>query len=212
MDELSITLAPDLFPGDRPFQTAIKPYCEDLLARLGDHMPGKLKHLNRVGGLMGRVCVIMGMNEQDAFIHAQAARMHDIGYLSRPRSEWRTDEKPDDAEKLRRRILHTVEGEKILGESPVAEHNFIILAREMALYHHEKLDGTGPHGEDRLSRTIQILGAVDAYDGDQVTANKPGVPVRTPQEALERLYTEKKYAGGYREDILQAIAQAENLS
>ncbi len=211
MDETSTTLSPGLFPGDRPFQTAIKPYCEDILARLGDHMPGKLRHSNRVGALMTRVCLHLGMDEAEALLHGEAARMHDIGYISRPRAEWRTDEKPDEGEKLRRRILHTVEGEKMLGECPVPEHEFIILAREMALLHHERLGGDGPHGQGRLSRAIQVLGPVDAFDGDQVTANKPGVPERSPQEALNRLRSHEKYAGAYREDLLNAIAVTENL-
>ena len=212
MDELSTTLSPDLFPNDRPFQTAIKPYCEDMLARLGDHMPGKLKHSSRVGALMARICLHHGMSTSEALLHGEAARLHDIGYLSRPRSEWRTDDKPDEGEKLRRRILHTVEGEKMLGECPTCEHSFIILAREMALLHHERLSGDGPHRQTRLSRTIQLLGPVDAFDGDQITANKPGVPERTPQETLTRLRTHKKYTGAYREDILDAIATMENLS
>lgn len=138
-----------------------------------------------------------------------AARLHDIGYFMHPVSTWVTEEKPDAAEKLKRKLLHTNDGRNVLLECPV-DHPFITLAAEGALEHHELLNGQGPYGKTDLSSFIEIIGACDAYDGDAIL--KPGVTPKTGQEILDRMTTAAKYENGYRQDVLKALAAVENLT
>lgn len=57
---------------------------------------------------------------------------------------------------------HPVYGARILGDSPR-----LIMAREIALHHHEKYNGTGyPHGikGDAIPLSARIVALADVYD------------------------------------------------
>lgn len=202
---LSTALDSRLFSEDDDFRLAVKPFCEKLLKDIKAHMPEKLAHANRVGKLVTQFCLHAGMSAEDALIYGEAARLHDIGYLSRERKEWRSNEKPDPALSLRRKIWHTKGGNDILGQCDSLTHRFITEARSMARLHHERLDGKGPHGLTDLPEIVKIVGAIDAFDGDKVP--KPGVEPRTPQEALDRLRTCDKYQGAYDPEIVEEFGR-----
>ena len=63
---------------------------------------------------------------------------------------------------------HPMEGRKILEEMPnIDDGNFNIIAKEMALYHHERWDGSGyPYGVsgEAIPLCARILGAADVLD------------------------------------------------
>ncbi len=63
---------------------------------------------------------------------------------------------------------HPMEGRKILEEMPpIDDGTFNIIAKEMALYHHERWDGSGyPYGVagDTIPLCARILGAADVLD------------------------------------------------
>ena len=63
---------------------------------------------------------------------------------------------------------HPMEGRKILeGMPPIDDGSFNIIAKEMALYHHERWDGSGyPYGVagDTIPLCARILGAADVLD------------------------------------------------
>ncbi len=211
---LSTELDPGLFPGDYDFRQKIKPFCEKLLEALGQHMSEKLAHANSVGKLVTQFCLHAGMSAEDALMHGQAARMHDVGYISRPREAWRTEGKPDPELSLERKILHTGAGKALIDTFCLAQsgHPFLAEAGEMALLHHERIDGNGPRGIPgaELSRIVKIVGAIDAWDGDQIP--KPGVEPRTPQEALDRLRYTPKYQDAYDLEIVEEFGQMLGLS
>jgi|GEM_PF-5124417 len=209
MDSLSVELPDDLYPDDDIYALQVKPYCDKLLRRLLAHMPAKLEHSNRVGSLTFKTALQMGHNRQQSLQMGEAARLHDIGYFMHPVSTWVSENKPDPGEKLRRKLLHTHDGSKVIMGCP-AEHSFITLAAEGAMEHHELLNGNGPYGKMSLSPFIEILGACDAYDGDAIL--KPGVTPKTSQEILNRMTTAAKYENGYRRDVLAALSAVEGLS
>ena len=61
-----------------------------------------------------------------------------------------------------------MEGRKLLEFlPPIEEGKFNVTAKEMALYHHEKWDGSGyPYGlsEDAIPLSARIMAAADALD------------------------------------------------
>lgn len=63
---------------------------------------------------------------------------------------------------------HPMEGRKILEEMPIIDDgSFNIIAKEMALYHHERWDGSGyPYGVsgEAIPLCARILGAADVLD------------------------------------------------
>ncbi len=63
---------------------------------------------------------------------------------------------------------HPMEGRKILeGMPPIDDGSFNLIAKEMALYHHERWDGSGyPYGVagDTIPLCARILGAADVLD------------------------------------------------
>lgn len=64
---------------------------------------------------------------------------------------------------------HPMEGRKLLeGMPPIDDGSFNVTAKEMALYHHERWDGSGyPYGisGDAIPLCARIMGAADVLDG-----------------------------------------------
>lgn len=99
---------------------------------------------------------------------AKAAPLHDIGKVGIPDSILTKPGKLTDEEfEIMKR--HTIIGANTLGEvrKRFPDNNFIILGSRIALYHHEKWDGTGyPHGlvEDEIPLSARIMAVADVYD------------------------------------------------
>jgi len=99
-----------------------------------------------------------------------AAPMHDIGKIGVPDAILRKPAglTPDEYEVMRQ---HTVIGAKLLARS---NSSILIMAREIALCHHERWDGTGyPAGlaGDAIPEAARILSIVDVYDA--LTSDRP---------------------------------------
>ena len=96
-----------------------------------------------------------------------AALLHDAGKIRIPQ---RIVNKVGKYTKEEYEIMktHPMEGRKILeGMPPIDEENFNVTAKEMALYHHERWDGSGyPYGVsgDTIPLCARILGAADVLD------------------------------------------------
>jgi putative two-component system response regulator len=98
-----------------------------------------------------------GLPEKDCELMFHASTLHDIGKIGIPDEVLLTPGKltPDDWEKMK---THTVKGAQILAGSSA---EMIKLAEQIALYHHEKWDGSGyPNGLQ--GEGIPLVGRITA--------------------------------------------------
>ena len=96
-----------------------------------------------------------------------AALLHDAGKIRIPQDIVNKFGKYTD-EEYEIMKTHPMEGRKILeGMPPIDDGTFNVTAKEMALYHHERWDGSGyPYGVtgDTIPLCARILGAADVLD------------------------------------------------
>jgi len=92
-----------------------------------------------------------------------AATMHDVGKIAIPDNILRKPDKLTDTE-FEVMKTHTIMGGHILGGSNVT---MLHMAEDIAVFHHEKWDGTGyPHGLEgsAIPMSARIVSIVDVYD------------------------------------------------
>ncbi len=140
---------------------------KELIRRLGlaaeykDNETGL--HVQRMAEYARLIAVEMGFSHKDAETLAAAAPMHDIGKLGIP------DEilcKPGKLTAEEYKIIqgHPEIGARILG-TPDSE--LLLIAQQVALYHHEKWDGSGyPQGlkGDDIPLVARIAAVADVFD------------------------------------------------
>lgn len=124
------------------------------------------------------------LDEQAVSLYTKAAPMHDIGKITIPDKILKKPGKltPEEYELLK---THTTKGGKIVGDvlGNGEDEDYIRIAKDMAVYHHERFDGTGyPEGLKGcaipLSARIMAIAAVfDAL----VTPRVYKVPVSTEE-------------------------------
>jgi putative nucleotidyltransferase with HDIG domain len=89
-----------------------------------------------------------------------SALLHDVGKTKTNTELLTMTEKltEEEFEEMRR---HTIEGYNILSNCKFKDEEI----KFTALYHHEKLDGTGyPYGKKKILETAQIIGLIDCYE------------------------------------------------
>jgi putative two-component system response regulator len=141
-------------------------------------------HGMRVGALTKALALAAGMPPLQALEIGLASELHDIGMLSVPA---RILAKKGPLNAAERAIVerHTDAGAEVLSEGT---HPRILLAREIARYHHARWDGTGY--PERVSGEFIPVGArmcaiTDAYD--MMVCGFGGTARRSMGEALEEL-------------------------
>lgn len=97
-----------------------------------------------------------------------AAPMHDIGKIVIPDAVLKKPGRltPEEFEEIKK---HTVEGGRIIQDviGPVQTPEYVHIAREIAVYHHEKWDGTGyPYGlaKEDIPISARIMALADVFD------------------------------------------------
>lgn len=165
---------------------------KELIRRLGlaaeykDNETGL--HVQRMAEYARLVALEMGFSPSNADTLAAAAPMHDIGKLGIPDSILCKPGKLTD-EEFEIIKSHPVIGAQIL-DNPDSE--LLAMAREVALYHHEKWDGSGyPEGlsgED-IPITARIASIADVYDA--LVSTRPYKRPWTTEQALA-LFEEQK--------------------
>ncbi|MBO8161656.1 MAG: HD domain-containing protein [Thermosipho sp. (in: Bacteria)] len=129
------------------------------IAEIYDEETGN--HIERVGVIAGFIAKKLRLSAETVLKIEQFAPLHDIGKLLVPKEillkrgkltskEWEIIK------------MHTVYGAKIIGDNP----NYRI-AKNIALYHHEKYDGSGyPYGlkNDEIPIEAAITTIADVYD------------------------------------------------
>jgi putative two-component system response regulator len=110
---------------------------QSVAAELHDDATGE--HCYRVGRLASLLAREIGLEDEVCFLIDLAARLHDIGKLVVPDAILL---KPGALTAGERQIMqtHTVAGAEILARSKVPQMH---VAEEIALYHHERWDGSG---------------------------------------------------------------------
>jgi putative two-component system response regulator len=120
------------------------------------------QHTQRVGQLAAIVARAAGLPEQQCDLIRQAAKLHDIGkigirdnILLKPGGLL-----PEEFEQMK---FHAAWGGKILAGS---RFPIIRLAAEIAMYHHEKWDGTGYNGMsgEQIPLAARIVTLADVFD------------------------------------------------
>lgn len=97
-----------------------------------------------------------------------AAPLHDVGKIHIPDAVLNKPGKLDDSEFAMMKS-HAAEGGKIIDrvEESVGDINYLRIAKQMAEYHHERMDGKGyPHGitGDEIPLCAKILAVADVFD------------------------------------------------
>lgn len=120
-------------------------------------------HAERVGALAGALAERLGMDPADRDVLERAAPLHDVGKIGIPDHILR---KPGPLSRQEMELMrtHTTIGAEILEGSRV---RLLRAAREIALHHHERWDGTGyPHGlrGEAIPLPARIVAVADVFD------------------------------------------------
>ena len=153
-------------------------------AEFRDDVTGQ--HTRRVGELSASIAVELGWDPEAVEVLRAAAPLHDVGKIGIPDAIL-LKVGPLTAEEYAVMQTHTTVGAAILSasRSPVFE-----LAREIALTHHERWDGSGyPHrlAGESIPMAGRIVCAADAYDA--LCNERPYKRASSPPEALAEIRT-----------------------
>jgi putative two-component system response regulator len=153
--------------------------CLAAAAEYRDDITGE--HTKRVGEMSAQIAEKLGMHPVMVDLVRQAAPLHDIGKIGIADSILLKPSRLTDEEfEVMKR--HTYIGAEILsrGDSPI-----LLIATEIALYHHERWDGkgycAGLRGE-QIPLSARIVAVADAYDA--LTNDRPYQAARPIDQAL----------------------------
>lgn len=141
---------------------------------------------------------------------AKAAPLHDIGKVGIPDSILIKPGKLTD-EEFEIMKKHTTIGAKTLNEvlKRFPNNNFIILGSRIALYHHEKWDGSGyPKGlvEEEIPVSARIMAVADVYD-----ALRSKRPYKSPYSHIETVEIIRQNSGKHFDpEIVDAFLENES--
>ena len=132
------------------------------------------------------------LNSWDFDSFASAACLHDVGKIHVPKSILnKSDSLTDDEFEVVK--THTLEGEKIIYQmiKQTGEAEFLHNAKLVAVYHHERWDGTGyPYGlkEQDIPLPGRIMAIVDVYDA--LVSDRPYRKAMSHEKAVEIIIKE----------------------
>ncbi|WP_051345910.1 HD-GYP domain-containing protein [Thermodesulfovibrio yellowstonii] len=167
-----------------------------------------LSHVIRVQEIARRVAEVLTL--PDAEIIGKAAACHDVGKLGIPKELLQLDREllKWEFDVIKR---HPVLGAEIIeGISTVVkrQNKFLQYAREIALWHHEKCDGTGyPHGltSKEIPIHVKITTVVDIFDA--LTSWRP---YKFPWDVNAALTYLEENAEKFDADVLKAFKEVVN--
>lgn len=142
----------------------------------------RMSHYSRILGLAA------GMTEREADDLLHAAPMHDVGKIGIPD---RILQKPGQLDAAEWQVMqsHATIGAEIIGEHG---GGMLALARNIALTHHEKWDGSGYPaglGGEQIPLEGRIVAVADVFDA--LTSVRPYKKAWTEEAALEYLVAQK---------------------
>ncbi|PID77292.1 MAG: two-component system response regulator [Deltaproteobacteria bacterium] len=141
-------------------------------------------HLLRMSKITELMARSLGFSDHKCELFLYASPMHDVGKVAIPDAVLLKKGALDEDEwKIMR--SHTWLGAEILGSY---DSDIMRLASEMALYHHEKWDGTGyPHGlsGENIPVSARIVALSDVFDA--LTSKRPYKEAWPVEDAVEFL-------------------------
>jgi response regulator RpfG family c-di-GMP phosphodiesterase len=120
-------------------------------------------HVQRVSLICEKLALLYGLNEHEASMMKHASPLHDVGKVAVPDSILHKPGKLD-ADEWEIMKKHVDYGVEILSRS---KRRLIVMAKEIAAYHHEKWDGSGyPNGlkGDEIPISGRIAALADVFD------------------------------------------------
>ncbi|MBI4545580.1 MAG: response regulator [Gemmatimonadetes bacterium] len=143
------------------------------------------QHTRRVGDSAALLAAALGRDAAEVELMRRAAPLHDVGKIGVPdRILLKPGRLTEEEFGIMKR--HTVIGARLLSGSRV---KLLQLAEEIALYHHERWDGSG-YAEleaDAIPFSGRIVAVVDAFDAmTHVRPYKPAWPVPDAAAEIER--------------------------
>jgi PAS domain S-box-containing protein len=150
---------------------------------LGVRDPYTREHEQRVAELAEEVGRRMGLDEDKLLGLYLGGVLHDIGKIAIPETILTKPGELKDVE------WQMIKSHPKVGYNQILEDtDFPWPVSEMALHHHERLDGSGyPHGleGDELSLEVRILGAVDVVEA--MSTRRPYRAARSKEQTLDVL-------------------------
>lgn len=165
---------------------------KEIIITLGEvvehHFDDTGSHIRRVSEMMYRYALHNNFSNSESEVMKIASTMHDVGKIAISDSVLKKRGKltPEEFVLIQE---HPTIGHKILSKS---ELDIMKIAAEIALYHHEKYDGSGyPLGLKGRDIPIRarMMAVVDVYDA--LTHNRIYKEAMTHEEALAYLIAEK---------------------
>ena len=141
-------------------------------------------HVLRMSNICSLLAQKVGLGSEYAELLLYASAMHDVGKIGIEDAVLLKQGKLDELE-WQQMKRHPQIGAKIIGEH---DSELIILARETALYHHEKWDGSGyPHGisGEEIPIGARIAAISDVFDA--LTSERPYKTAWSVEKAVEEI-------------------------
>ena len=120
-------------------------------------------HITRVSKMVKVLAYKLGLDEEKCEVYAVASTMHDIGKIGVPETVLYKEGKYTE-EEFNEMKAHTIVGGKIFADG---NSKLLNTAHDIALYHHERWDGTGyPEGkkQEEIPLSARITSVVDVFD------------------------------------------------
>ncbi|WP_320169437.1 HD domain-containing phosphohydrolase [Maridesulfovibrio sp.] len=158
------------------------------LGRAGEFRDNETgNHVIRMSKVSEIIARGMGLDEHTCELILNASPMHDVGKIAIPDSVL-LKSGPLDPEEWEQMKTHVAVGAEILGDHP---SEIIWTASQVALYHHEKWDGSGyPEGlrGENIPLVARIAAVSDVFDA--LTSERPYKKPWTMDAAVEYISSE----------------------
>ena len=171
------------------------------LARLKTADDYTYMHSVAVCAMMVALAKQLGLDDAQTRSCGMAGLLHDLGKVAMPTDVLNKPGKLTDAEYAVMQT-HPTEGFKMLKASP----NVDVVAQEVVLHHHEKMDGSGyPEGlkGDEISLYAKMGAVCDVYDA--ITSNRPYKTGWDPAESLRKM---AEWTGHFDKKVFQAFVKS----